>query len=470
MSSLIYDEAINIAVLNDTIVKPWNLVAVAVYLSLLEMGDFTMLERFFGLAEHGTDVRRELLAGLTTFLTMAYIIVVNPSILSDTGMDWGAVFVATCLAAALGCLIMGLYANYPFGLAPGMGLNAYFTYGVVLGMGIAWPTALGAVFLSGILFLIISLLPIREWIINAIPLSLKMAISAGIGFFLAIIALKNAGVVVNSDATLVTLGDLTSTTTLLAILGFVIMVGLSYRKIPGAVLIGILAVSALGLPFGVAEFDGVVSMPPDPSPTFMQMDIAGALELGLISVVLVFLFVDLFDSSGTLVGLSHRAGFLDSEGRLGRLRSALVADSGASIGGAILGTSTTTTYIESGAGVAAGGRTGLTAVVIAVLFLLSLFFLPLVSAIPAYATAPALLFVACMMVRGLAELAWDDVTDTAPAVVTAIAMPLTYSIADGMGLGFITYVLGKTLAGKFKEIHIAVWLIAALFALKFALI
>ncbi|KAF0279492.1 NCS2 family permease [Spiribacter aquaticus] len=429
-----------------------------------------MLERFFGLAENETTVRREILAGLTTFLTMAYIIVVNPSILSDTGMDWGAVFVATCVAAALGCLIMGLYANYPFGLAPGMGLNAYFTYSVVLGMGIAWQTALGAVFLSGILFLIISLLPIREWIINAIPMSLKMAISAGIGFFLAIIALKNAGVVVNSDATLVTLGDLTATSTVLAMLGFVIMIALSYHRIPGAILIGILAVSAIGVPFGVAEFDGVVSMPPDPSPTLLQMDIAGALEMGLISVVLVFLFVDLFDSSGTLVGLSHRAGFLDQGGRLGRLRNALVADSGASIGGAMLGTSTTTTYIESAAGINVGGRTGLTAVVIAVLFLLSLFFLPLVSAIPGYATAPALLFVACMMARGLADLDWDDITDTAPAVVTAIAMPLTYSIADGMGLGFITYALGKALAGQGRNVHIAVWVIAALFALRFAFI
>ena len=429
-----------------------------------------MLERYFGLAENGTDLRREVLAGLTTFLTMAYIVVVNPSILSDAGMDWGAVFVATCLAAALGSLIMGLYANYPFGLAPGMGLNAYFTYGVVLGMGIAWPTALGAVFVSGILFLIISLLPIREWLINAIPLSLKMAISAGIGFFLAIIALKNAGVVVESQATLVTLGDLSATPTLLALLGFFIMIGLSHHRIPGAVLIGIIAVSVIGVPFGVAEFDGVVSLPPDPSATFLAMDIVGALELGLITVVLVFLFIDLFDSSGTLVGLSHRAGFLDSEGRLGRLRSALVADSGATIGGAALGTSTTTTYIESAAGVNAGGRTGLTAVVIAAMFLVSLFFLPVVSAIPAYATAPALLFVACMMARGLAELNWDDITDTAPAVVTAIAMPLTYSIADGMGLGFITYVAGKTLAGRAREVHIAVWLIAALFALRFLLI
>lgn len=426
-----------------------------------------MLERFFQLSEHGTDIRRELLAGITTFLTMAYITVVNPAILSETGMDFGAVFVATCLAAALGSLIMGLYANYPFGLAPGMGLNAYFTYGVVLGMGWEWQVALGAVFLSGILFLIISLLPVREWIINAIPLTLKMAISAGIGFFLAIIALQSAGVIVNSDATLVTLGDLTTAPTLLALFGFTIMVALSYRNIPGAVIIGILVVSAIGLPLGISEFKGIVSLPPDPSATFLQMDVMGALEVGLVSVVLVFLFVDLFDSSGTLVGLAHRAGLLDEQGRLAGLRKALVADSGATIAGAAFGTSTTTTYIESASGVYVGGRTGLTAVVIALLFLLALLFSPLVSSIPAYATAPALLFVACVMARGLAEIEWDDLTEAAPAVVTAIGMPLTYSIADGMGLGFITYVVAKVLAGRIRDLHAAVWLIAALFALRY---
>jgi AGZA family xanthine/uracil permease-like MFS transporter len=426
-----------------------------------------MLERLFQLSEHGTDARTELLAGITTFLTMAYITVVNPAILSDAGMDFGAVFVATCLAAAFGSLIMGLYANYPFGLAPGMGLNAYFTYGVVLGMGWEWQVALGAVFVSGILFLIISLLPVREWIINAIPMTLKMAISAGIGFFLAIIALQGAGIVVNSDATLVTLGDMTSPQVLLALLGFAIMVGLSFRKVPGAVIIGILVVSAIGLPLGISEFKGIMSLPPDPSATFLQMDVMGALEVGLVTVVLVFLFVDLFDSSGTLVGLAHRAGLLDEQGRLAGLRKALVADSGATIAGAAFGTSTTTTYIESASGVHVGGRTGLTAVVIAALFLLALLFSPLVSSIPAYATAPALLFVACVMARGLAEIDWDDVTDSAPAVVTAVAMPLTYSIADGMGLGFITYVLGKVLAGRAREVHVAVWLIAALFALRF---
>ncbi|HSH42050.1 MAG TPA: NCS2 family permease [Arenicellales bacterium] len=426
-----------------------------------------MLERLFQLSEHGTDARTELLAGVTTFLTMAYITVVNPAILSDAGMDFGAVFVATCLAAAFGSLIMGLYANYPFGLAPGMGLNAYFTYGVVLGMGWEWQVALGAVFLSGILFLIISLLPIREWIINAIPMTLKMAISAGIGFFLAIIALQGAGIVVNSDATLVTLGDMTSPQVLLALLGFATMVGLSSRNIPGAVIIGILVVSAIGLPLGISEFKGIMSLPPDASATFLQMDVMGALEVGLVTVVLVFLFVDLFDSSGTLVGLAHRAKLLDEQGRLAGLRKALVADSGATIAGAALGTSTTTTYIESASGVHVGGRTGLTAVVIAALFLLALLFSPLVSSIPAYATAPALLFVACVMARGLAEIDWDDVTDSAPAVVTAVAMPLTYSIADGMGLGFITYVLGKVLAGRTREVHAAVWLIAALFALRF---
>lgn len=426
-----------------------------------------MLERLFQLSEHDTDVRREVLAGVTTFLTMAYITVVNPAILSDTGMDFGAVFVATCLAAAFGSLIMGLYANYPFGLAPGMGLNAYFAYGVVLGMGWEWQVALGAVFVSGILFLIISVLPIREWLVNAIPMTLKMAISAGIGFFLAIIALQSAGIIVNSDATLVALGDMTGASTLLALLGFAIMVALNSRNIPGAVIIGILVVSAIGLPLGISELKGIVSLPPDPGPVFLQMDVAGALEVGLVSVVLVFLFVDLFDSSGTLVGLAHRARLLDEQGRLGRLRRALLADSGATIAGAAFGTSTTTTYIESAAGVYVGGRTGLTAVVIALLFLLALLFSPLVSSIPGYATAPALLFVACVMARGLAEIDWDDVTDAAPAVVTAIGMPLTYSIADGMGLGFITYVLGKFLAGRVREIHAAVWLITALFALRF---
>ncbi len=426
------------------------------------------MEKFFGLKERGTTVRTEVLAGLTTFLTMAYITFVNPAILSDAGMDFGAVFVATCVAAAFGSLVMGLFANYPIALAPGMGLNAYFAYAVVLGMGIAWQAALGAVFVSGILFVIISVLPLREWIINAIPRSLKLAISAGIGLFLGIIALKNAGIVVDNPATLVGLGDLTSWPAILAMLGFVVMVALDWRRVPGAVIIGILVVTLIGVLLGVSEFKGVVSLPPDPLPTFLQLDIAGALQLGLVTIVFAFLFVDFFDTAGTLIGVSHRAGLLDSKGRLPRLRRALIADSSASIAGSLLGTSTTTSYIESAAGIKAGGRTGLTAVVVAGLFLACLLFSPLAQTVPGYATAPALLFVACLMARGLAELDWEDVSEYAPAVVTAITMPLTFSIADGIGFGFVTYAAIKLLAGRPQDCSVAVYLVAVLFIAKFA--
>lgn len=428
-----------------------------------------MLSSYFKLAENGTTVRNEILAGITTFLTMAYITFVNPAILSDAGMDFGAVFVATCLAAALGTLIMGLYANYPIALAPGMGLNAFFAYGVVLGMGHSWQVALGAVFLSGILFIILSVLPVREWIINAIPKGLKLAISAGIGLFLAIIALKNAGVVIDHPATLVTLGDPLSWPVILAFLGFFVMIALDRHKVPGAVIIGILATTVAGVALGVSEWKGLASMPPDPMPTFMQLDIAGAMQIGLVTIVFTFLFVDLFDTAGTLVGLAHRAGLLDEQGRLPRLGKALIADSTATAAGALLGTSTTTSYIESAAGINAGGRTGLTAVTVAVLFLLALFFSPLAQTVPPYATAPALLFVACLMTRGLAEIDWDDVTEAAPAVVTAIAMPLTFSIANGLGIGFITYAAVKILSGQAKDCPPAVYAIALLFIVKFAL-
>jgi AGZA family xanthine/uracil permease-like MFS transporter len=429
-----------------------------------------MLDSFFKLAEHGTNARREVLAGFTTFLTMAYITFVNPAILADTGMDFGAVFVATCVAAAFGTLVMGLYANYPIALAPGMGLNAFFTYGVVLGMGHSWQTALGAVFISGVLFVVLSVLPVREWIINAIPKTLKLAISAGIGLFLGIIALKNAGLVVDHPATLVTLGDLLAPPSLLAILGFLIIVALSYRKVPGAVVIGILAVTAVGVGFGISEWKGLASMPPSPMPTFLAMDLGGALEVSLLAVVFTFLFVDLFDTAGTLIGVSHRAGLLDADGRLPRLSKALLADSTATVAGAVMGTSTTTSYIESAAGINAGGRTGLTAVTVAVLFLLALFFAPLAQTVPGYATAPALLFVACLMAQGLAEIDWEDATEYAPAVITAIAMPLTFSIADGLGLGFLTYAGIKILSGRFSQCPPAVLVIAVLFGLKFALL
>ncbi len=429
-----------------------------------------MLNTFFKLDQNGTTVRTEIIAGVTTFLTMVYIIFVNPSILRETGMDPGAVFVATCLAAAFGSAIMGLYANYPIALAPGMGLNAYFTYGVVLGMGYTWQVALGAVFISGILFVILSILPVREWIINAIPKSLKMAISAGIGLFLAIIALKNAGIVVDHPVTLVTLGDITSAPALLASAGFLIIVGLSARRVPGAIVISIFLVTGVGVALGVTSPGGVFSMPPSIAPTFLQMDLAGALQVGLVAIVFAFLFVDLFDTAGTLVGVGYRAGMLDEQGRLPRLRRALLADSSATMAGAALGTSTTTAYIESAAGINAGGRTGLTAVTVALLFLLCLFLAPLASTIPAYATAPALLFVACLMARGLAEIDWDDVTDVAPAVVTAVSMPLTFSIATGIGLGFISYAVIKILAGKISEVSVAVIVISWAFVIKFAIV
>lgn len=429
-----------------------------------------MLDSYFKITENQTTLRTEVIAGVTTFLTMAYITFVNPAILSDAGVDLGAAFVATCLAAAIGTLIMGLYANYPIALAPGMGLNAYFTYGVVLGMGHAWQVALGAVFVSGILFIILSVLPVREWIVNSIPRSLKMAISAGIGLFLAIIGLKNAGIVVDHPATLVTLGDLTAPEPLLAGVGFLAMVALSARRIPGALIIAILAVTGVGIALGVSAPGGVVSMPPSLAPTFLQMDIVGALEIGLVTIIFAFLFVDLFDTAGTLVGLAHRAGMLDEQGHLPRLKQALVADSTATVVGATLGTSTTTSYIESAAGINAGGRTGLTAVVVAALFLLCLFFAPLAQTIPGYATAPALLFVACLMVRGLSEIDWDDITEVAPAVVTAIAMPLTFSIATGIGLGFITYSVVKLLSGRYAEASPAVIVMAIAFVIKFAVL
>ncbi|MBI3707974.1 MAG: NCS2 family permease [Proteobacteria bacterium] len=428
-----------------------------------------MLEQLFKLRDNGTTVRTEVIAGLTTFLTMAYIIFVNPDILSKTGMDFGAVFVATCLAAAFGSLFMGLYANYPIALAPGMGLNAYFTFGVVLGMKYSWQVALGCVFLSGILFFLISVFKLREIIVNAIPLSLKLGIAAGIGLFLAIIGLKNAGVVVASPATLVTLGDLKAPATMLAALGFVLIVGLSYRKITGAIIIAILVVSALGLPFGLTQFKGIASVPPSIAPTLLQMDIAGALHVGLVSIVFAFLFVDLFDNTGTLIGVAHRGGMLDKDGKLPRLGKALAVDSSAAMVGAALGTSTTTSYIESAAGVDAGGRTGLTAVVVGLLFVAAIFLAPLAGSIPSYATAPALFFVACLMAQSLKEVDWGDVTEFAPAMVTAITMPLTFSIAHGIGLGFIVYAVGKILGGRAGDVNPAVWIIAAAFAVKIAI-
>ena len=426
-----------------------------------------MLERLFQLKAHGTDLRTEVIAGFTTFLTMAYIIFVNPSILAEAGMDKGAVCVATCLAAAVGCLVMGIVANYPVAQAPGMGLNAFFTYTVVLQMGHSWQVALAAVFISGLCFILLSVLRVREWIINSIPMALRTGISAGIGLFLALIALQNAGIVVDHPATLVALGDVTAFAPAMAALGFFLTIGLVHRGLKGAVMIAILAVTVIGVIAGDVAYSGVMSAPPSLAPTFMQLDFAGAFEVGLVSIVFAFLFVDLFDTAGTLVGVAQRAELLDKDGKLPRLNRALLADSTATSVGALLGTSNTTSYIESVSGVAAGGRTGLTAVVVGILFLLALFFAPLAGMVPAYATAGALFYVAILMMSGLVSINWRDLTEAAPVVVVCLLMPLTYSIASGIGLGFIAFCAVKTFAGKGREVPVSIWILAGLFLLKF---
>jgi len=428
-----------------------------------------MLEKLFQLQADGTSVRTEIIAGLTTFLTMAYIIFVNPMMMADAGIDPGAAFVATCLAAAIGSLIMGLWANYPIALAPGMGLNAFFSYTVVGSMGYSWEVALGAVFISGFLFFLLSIFKVREWIINSIPMALRSAIAAGIGLFLALIALKNAGLVVDHPATLVTLGDLTQPAPLLAGLGFAIIVALAYRQVTGAVMIGILVITAISLLAGFTQATGIVSTPPSLAPTFLELDIRGAMEIGMLSVIFAFLFVDLFDTSGTLIGVAQRANLVEPDGKLPRLGRALMADSTATMAGAAMGTSTTTSYIESAAGTAAGGRTGLTACVVALLFLVSLFFSPLAGAVPAFATAPALLFVAVLMTGGLVQVDWEDLTVAAPVVITAITMPLTFSIANGIALGFISWTLIKLLAGRWRDLNLSLYALAVLFVIKLAL-
>ncbi|MBS0295120.1 MAG: NCS2 family permease [Proteobacteria bacterium] len=428
------------------------------------------MERLFHLRANGTTIRTELIAGVTTWLTMVYIVVVNPGILADAGIDHGAAFVATCLAAAAGTLAMGLLANYPIALAPGMGLNAYFTYSVVKGMHLPWQTALGAVFLSGVLFLLISLFRVREWLINAIPLSLKLGIGAGIGLFLGLIGLQHMGLVAANKDTLVALGDLTEPSTQLACVGFLLIAGLSARRVPGAILIGVLAVAAAGMALGLGQFHGVVSTPPSLAPTLFKMDIPAALELGVGGVVFTFFLVDVLDNTGTLIATTQAAGLATPEGKVPRLREALLADSGGAILGAVLGTSTTTSYIESAAGIEAGGRTGLTAVVVAVLFLLTLFFAPLAMSIPGFATAPALVFVACLMAASLRRIAWDDLTEFLPAVAVALCVPLTFSIATGIGLGFIVFAAVKLCAGRWREVSGAVWLIALASLVRMALL
>ena len=428
-----------------------------------------MFERLFGLAANGTTARRELVAGATTFLTMAYIIFVNPEILSHAGMDKGAVFVATCAAAAATTLLMGLYAKLPVALAPGMGLNAYFAFAVVPALGGDWRLALGCVFLSGILFVLISITPAREWLINAIPKSLKLAIAAGIGFFLALIGLEGAGVVVASPATLVTGGVLTDPKVLIAAASFVLMFALAARGVIGAVLIAIVAatIAAILLHLSPAPV-AIASLPPSLAPTFLQMRFTGVAEATIAVAVFSFLLIDMLDTSGTLTAVAHQAKLLEPDGRLKNARRALTADAVGTMIGAALGTSPVTAYIESASGVQAGGRTGMTAAVVAVLFVLALFLSPLAGAVPAFATAPALVFVAALMAKGLKEIDWDDMTEGTPALVTALAIPFTYSIAGGIGIGFIAYAAIKIVSGRWRDVSAAVAIIALAFAAKIA--
>ena len=428
-----------------------------------------MLEKLFGLSKAGTTVKTEVMAGLATFLTMAYITVVNPAILSTegTGMEFGAVFTATIIAAVVGTLIMGLWAKWPVALAPGMGLNAFFAFGVVFGMGYTYQQALAAVFIAGLVFIGLSVTPARKYIINSIPRSMKLGVGAGIGLFLAIIGLKNAGVVVDNPATLVGLGDISSWPVLLAGLGFAIMAIADKRGIPGAIIIGIIATSIIAWIFGISEIGGVVGSIPNPSHAF-SMDFSLIATAGFIGTAFAFLFVDFFDTAGTLTSVANLTGKVNKNGEVEDIDRALLADSVATSVGALAGTSNTTSYIESGAGIKEGGKTGLTAVTVAVLFALCLFFAPLAQSIPAFATAPALVFIATYFLRNLKDIEWDDVSEYAPAVLAAIIMPLTFSIAYGIALGFIAHVVIKAVSGKHADLNGGSLAIAAVSVLYFA--
>ena len=425
------------------------------------------LNDFFKLDLNNTDIKSEIIAGFTTFLTMAYIIFVNPQIMEASGMDKGAIFVGTCLAAAIACFVMGIFANWPIGLAPGMGLNAFFTYTVVGEMGYAWEVALGAVFIAGILFFVMSVTNLRSWMIASIPMNLRIAMGAGVGLFIGIIGLKSGGIIITNDATLLALGDFTKIETLLAAIGFLIISALSIRKIPGAIIIGILIITAVSIFADLIQFNGIISSPPDIAPTFMKLDILGALNLSMLTVIMSFLFVNLFDTTGTLVGVATRANLLDENGEAENLDKALKADSGASIFGTFFGCSPVTSYVESSAGVEAGGRTGLTAVIVGFLFVLAVFLSPLASIIPAYATAGALVYVAILMLGGMEKLNWSHVTELLPALVILIMIPLTFSIADGIALGFLSYVVLKITNGEIKNITSAAWFLTIIFISKF---
>ena len=425
------------------------------------------LELIFKLNDNNTTIKKELLAGFTTFITMAYIIFVNPQMMAASGMDQGAIFVGTCLAAAIACFVMGIFANWPVGLAPGMGLNAFFTYTVVGEMGYSWEVALGAVFIAGILFFIMSITRLRSWMISSIPFNLRIAMGAGVGLFIGLIGLKNGGIIVSNQATLLSLGSFSNIETLLAAIGFLAISILSVRKIPGAIIIGILITTFIGLFLGLIEFNGLVSLPPEIAPTFMKLDILGALNIGMITIIMSFLFVNLFDTTGTLLGVATRANLVNKNGQISDLDKALKADSSASIFGTFFGCSPVTSYVESSAGVEAGGRTGLTAIFVGILFLFSMFLSPLASIIPPYATAGALIYVAILMLGGMEKLNWSNATELLPALVIIVMIPLTFSIADGIALGFLTYTALKFFSGKYNEVTIGAWFLTLIFISKF---
>jgi len=425
-----------------------------------------LLDRYFRLTENHTNVRHEFLGGVTTFLTMAYIVVVNPQILSQAGMPVEGVLFATCLAAATATLVMGLYANYPIALAPGMSLNAYFTYSVCQGMHVPWRTALGVIFLSGVVFLLLTVTRVREQIVNGIPGCLKHSTAGGIGMFIAFVGLRNAKLVVANPATFVALGSFSNREAQLALVGLALMLILMTRKIHGAILIGIFGTTLLGILRGMATWPKAIFSLPHPSSTWMQLDLRGALHLGLFEIVFVFLFVDLFDNVGTLVGVCEQGGFV-KDGKIPRVGRALVSDAVGTIFGAVSGTSTVTSYIESAAGVAAGARTGLSNIFVAVLFMLAAFCAPLAAAIPGYATAPALILVGALMTESIRRVEWAEFTEAIPAFVTLLATPLTFSIATGLSLGLISYTLVKVAAGRFREISPVIWILTALFILRY---
>ena len=432
------------------------------------MENQSFLQQFFKLKEKGTSSKTEIIAGITTFFTMVYIVFVNPSVLGDAGMDKQVVFVTTCLIAGFGTIAMGLFSNLPIALAPAMGLNAFFAYVVVGKLGYSWQVGMGTIFWGSVGLLLLTIFQIRYWLMASIPLSLRVGIGAGIGFFIALIGFKNMGLVVASPATLVALGDLHSPQVLLGILGFFIIVVLAARNIYSGVLISIATVTALALYFDESvRFHGVVSMPPALTQVVGQVGIAGALDTALIGIIFSFLLVNLFDSSGTLLGVTDKAGFSDEKGRFPKMKQALYVDSASAVVGSYIGTSAISTYIESGAGVSVGGRTGMTAVVVGLLFLLTIFFSPLAGMVPAYATAGALVYVGILMASSLIKVQWDDLTEATPAFITAAMMPFTYSITEGIAFGFISYCVMKVGTGRWHEVNAPVWVVSLLFLIKF---